>query len=247
MADTQHDAKIEVTNAMVDAAVYHIGGGDDERIEVRRALTAALALVTPDARFRAGAEWAAKRCDSRAEYGRECEREGSISSPNWMVIEAESLAHDIRFALAALPEGRDGWLDISSAPKDGSTIWAALRSDLSEVLKLPYDIWDGQQVPLRHPGLTDDIGWNIAAPVGHGGFPDEWIAGWRPLPVSDAARTIEEMALQIVSDIDLGDERQVETTLACIGFWPADIDAHMHAAIDRARALRAHAEEMIPS
>lgn len=44
--------------------------------------------------------------------------------------------------------------------------------------------WRGLEVPLRHPGVAEDgfdVGWNIAAPVGHGGFPDEWIAGWIPL------------------------------------------------------------------
>lgn len=37
----------------------------------------------------------------------------------------------------------------------------------------------------RHPGLAQDgfdMGWQFAAPVGCGGFPDDWFEGWIPLP-----------------------------------------------------------------
>ena len=29
---------------------------------------------------------------------------------------------------------------------------------------------------------SDIEGWGFAAPVGMGGFPDEWFVGWQPLP-----------------------------------------------------------------
>lgn len=80
------------------------------------------------------------------------------------------------------------WQDISSAPKDRTIIWAALRPDIYPTLRPSredLERWNGLQLPLRHPGLCDDgfdIGWSITAPVGNGGFPDEWIAGWMPLP-----------------------------------------------------------------
>jgi hypothetical protein len=77
------------------------------------------------------------------------------------------------------------WRPISEAPKDGTVIWAVLRRDLSADGRDDLEVWNGRQVPLRHPGVAPDgfdYGWNIAAPVGHGGFPDRWIAGWMPLP-----------------------------------------------------------------
>lgn len=81
------------------------------------------------------------------------------------------------------------WRDISEARKDGTVIWAKLREDIAEdkeegSWKRDLMRWRGLEVPLRHPGVAEDgfdVGWNIAAPVGHGGFPDEWIAGWIPL------------------------------------------------------------------
>ena len=80
------------------------------------------------------------------------------------------------------------WRPIGTAKKDRTVIWAVLRDDLFPGLHPEREDlarWNGVQVPLRHPGVCDDgfdIGWNIAAPVGQGGFPDSWIAGWMPLP-----------------------------------------------------------------
>lgn len=96
-------------------------------------------------------------------------------------------------AITAQPaQVADQWRDVATAPKDGTIIWALFRRDIFPGLR-PYrdDLrpWNGVQVPLRHPGIYPDrdgepfdMGWNIAAPVGNGGFPDEWIVGWMPLP-----------------------------------------------------------------
>jgi hypothetical protein len=80
------------------------------------------------------------------------------------------------------------WQDISTAPKDGTTVWVVFRADIYPA-RAPdrEDLvrWHGVQLPVRHEGTTPsgyDLGWSIAAPVGHGGFPDNWIAGWQPLP-----------------------------------------------------------------
>jgi len=75
---------------------------------------------------------------------------------------------------------------ISEAKKDGTIIWAVLRTDIYPVLTSREDAraWNGVQIPLKHNGLYEkdgkvyDFGWNVAAPVGHGGIPDEWIVGW---------------------------------------------------------------------
>jgi len=90
-------------------------------------------------------------------------------------------------AAPASPSLVEGWRPISEAKKDGSTIWAKLRDDIHPTLRPQRDdlrTWNGLEVPLRHPGLAKDgfdLGWNVALPVGNGGFPDEWIAGWVPL------------------------------------------------------------------
>lgn len=57
---------------------------------------------------------------------------------------------------------------------------------------------------------------------------------------------IRDMAdVLLWQETDLGDERAVEMTLYRKDYWMADIDKHMRAAIDRARALRAENREMI--
>lgn len=90
--------------------------------------------------------------------------------------------------ITALPDA-NLWQAIHSAKKDGNTIiWACLHPAIYPELEPNREDlkrWNGVQVPIRHPGIAKDgfdIGWNIAAPVGQGGFPDEWIVGWQPLP-----------------------------------------------------------------
>ena len=89
----------------------------------------------------------------------------------------------------ATKKPRIPWRPISEAPKDRTVIWAKLRDDIAEdkeesAWKRDLMRWRGLEVPLKHPGDYDegyDHGWNVAAPVGQGGIPDEWIAGWIPL------------------------------------------------------------------
>jgi hypothetical protein len=89
-----------------------------------------------------------------------------------------------RAAIAAASE----WQDISTAKKNGEPILAVFHNDIFpriEPNRPDLEKLHGLRISLRHPGICDDgmdLGWNIAAPVGYGGLPDEWIAAWQPLP-----------------------------------------------------------------
>jgi hypothetical protein len=86
----------------------------------------------------------------------------------------------------------DEWKPIDTAPKDGKTrILAIFHADIYpriEPKRPDLKRWNGVQTSLWHPGVYEhegskwDHGWNVAAPVGCIGLPDEWIAGWTDLP-----------------------------------------------------------------
>jgi hypothetical protein len=95
----------------------------------------------------------------------------------------------LRDAIARNATALQPWRPIEDAVKGGPAIWARLRDDISTMEgRKNLEIWNGVQVPLRHPGTyidedggVQDHGWNVAAAVGHGGFPDRWIDGWIPM------------------------------------------------------------------
>lgn len=78
------------------------------------------------------------------------------------------------------------WQPMTTAKKDLKPILLKLKNTLSADYKREdLKIWDGLVFVGRHIGLADDgfdIGWIFAAPVGAGGFPDEWFVGWQPIP-----------------------------------------------------------------
>jgi hypothetical protein len=97
-------------------------------------------------------------------------------------ISGENALATAERAIAAL-EAIDGWRPISEAKKDGRPILIKLKNPVPREWDQAR-IWDGLIFVARHPGLADsgfDVGWNFAAPVGHGGFPDEWIEGWKEI------------------------------------------------------------------
>ena len=68
-------------------------------------------------------------------------------------------------------------LDMSLAKKDGKPILLKLKKDgFPEHCARFADQW----FVGHHNGF--DIGWMFSAPVGYGGFPDDWFEGWLPLP-----------------------------------------------------------------
>lgn len=81
---------------------------------------------------------------------------------------------------------------IAAAPKDGSRILVRLKNPLPVQGRDDLEYWHGVPFVARHPGVSEDgfdIGWGFAAPVGQGGFPDDWIECWWPLPFSSDKST----------------------------------------------------------
>lgn len=72
------------------------------------------------------------------------------------------------------------WMPIDSAPKNGVCVLLKLKDPIPEPNRLDLCRWSGIIFVARHSGF-EGAGWQFAAPVGHGGFPDRWISGWLPL------------------------------------------------------------------
>ncbi len=95
-------------------------------------------------------------------------------------------------------------LPITDEIKNGEPVLMKFRSDIRAEfypdggrndLKRYEGIW--AVLRRRSPDEYDD--WGFAAPVGVGGFPDDWFDGWLPLP-SVGGAPIEEIAITTESD-----------------------------------------------
>lgn len=73
--------------------------------------------------------------------------------------------------------------DMTSAPRDGRTIWAAFKSDLAVDARRPdLALWSNRQVPVVHAGLDADgidLGWALALPISAGTFHASAFCAWR--------------------------------------------------------------------
>lgn len=83
-----------------------------------------------------------------------------------------------------------GWRPMATADKGTRTpVLLKLLNPIPEKDRPDLRQWDGMIFVGKHPGIFKhddgsdfDIGWGFAAPVGMGGFPDDWMVGWQPLP-----------------------------------------------------------------
>jgi hypothetical protein len=85
---------------------------------------------------------------------------------------------------------------IETAPRDGTPVFVQFRSDIYPDLRPQredLEAWNGVSAVMRNRGDISD--WCFAAPVGHGGFPDEWLVGWAPVSIAKgvAALTLFEV------------------------------------------------------
>lgn len=73
------------------------------------------------------------------------------------------------------------WQPMAVAPRDGTVILVAFRADLAEWTgRADLARWEGRYAAVRWHG--DELeAWGLAAPVGVGGLPDEWMVGWQAI------------------------------------------------------------------
>lgn len=95
----------------------------------------------------------------------------------------EILKNEISQVISALDT--ISWRPISEAPQNRTPILAKTRPDI-----FPEDNirsgWNNRLIVIRREmPLSDDpaekTGWSIAAPVGYGGIPDDWLLGWQEI------------------------------------------------------------------
>ncbi len=67
--------------------------------------------------------------------------------------------------------------DMKTSPKNNTPVLLRFKNNLSEYKA--REAWNGRVIVGKNAG--DVMGWSFAAPVGAGGFPDDWFEGWRAI------------------------------------------------------------------
>jgi hypothetical protein len=88
-----------------------------------------------------------------------------------------------RAAVVPAAEQAGGWRPIASAPRDGCVVLLRLADPIPVPGRADLRNWGGRAFVGKWVSPVSE--WCFAAPVGHGGFPSEWMAGWMPLPPPD--------------------------------------------------------------
>lgn len=87
------------------------------------------------------------------------------------------------------------WHPIATAPKNRTDVLVILKPALPDHVSERHA---GRCFVALHPGVaTDgfDMGWSLYP--GYGGVPDEWIAGWMPLPNCEERSTVSSLLSRI--------------------------------------------------
>ena len=75
-----------------------------------------------------------------------------------------------------------GWQPMATVPKYAAPVLLKFKDELP---RADLTNWCGRAIVAIYQGKHSE--WCFAAPVGQGGFPDEWFQGWAPLPEAASA------------------------------------------------------------
>ena len=119
------------------------------------------------------------------------------------------------------------WRPMAVASKDRTPILLKFVDKLEYEGRPDLARWNGLMIVGRHPGLADDgfdTGWNFAAPVGMGGFPDEWFEGWRSLAIVADPYTAEvERLTELLAEA----EQALILTLQEVDAWRSGLNTRV--------------------